>query len=318
MSQPRSGLVRGLFAGFVAMLVAGVAYSAGSYGFRLLPYNVRWFTGDQRLLAHTVLGLVIAVLIWLALWLTRPRSLLVPVLAALFAFGARTIGSMGSELGNYVRAGFPWSSLDDRALLIVSELPELFRTSPTLWQGVAIAAVPAFLLTLLRVLRLRRRDRAEAAALAAPSPASPTPEGPATPAPEQFDSFTRSATPAQDSRSAQPAQNPAAAEPAAAGGAPVDHEAFRRPTSGRDATRTAEDGQRLEKDHRAKEGHRAEEDHRGAENHRAKDAHRGAEDRRLAEERSATEERGAFEPLQPPVRRPVPDMFAPPREPGES
>ncbi|MFI6532329.1 hypothetical protein ACIBHY_07780 [Nonomuraea sp. NPDC050547] len=314
MSQPRSGLVRGLFAGFVAMLVAGVAYSAGSYGFTQLPYNVRWFTGDQRLLAHTVLGLVIAVIIWVALWLTRPRSLLVPVLAALFAFGARTIGSMGSELGNYVRAGFPWPSLDDHALRIVSELPELLRTSPIFWTGVAIAATPAFLLTLIRVLRLRRRDRARAGALAAPSPASPAPEGPAAPAPdqpatsEQFDSFTRSATsaqptrpgsparsgspasPAQDPWSAQPAQDPAAAGQAA-GGATVDHEAFRRPASERDAA----EARGAEKEHGVEKS-----------------------PREASEERSNAEERGAFEPLQPPARRPVPDMFAPPREPGES
>lgn len=316
------------------MLVAGVAYSAGSYGFTQLPYNVRWFTGDQRLLAHTVLGLVIAVIIWVALWLTRPRGLLVPVLAALFAFGARTIGSMGSELGNYVRAGFPWPSLNDHALRIVSELPELLRTSPIFWTGVAIAATPAFLLTLLRVLRLRRRDRAQAAALAAPSPASPTPEGPATPAPEppatpeQFDSFTRSATsaqptcpvspahsgspaspaqdpwsaqPAQDPWSAEPAQDPAAAERAPAGRATADHEAFRRPASERDAAQTTEEGHRAEKGHGVEKGRRVEKGDRGA-----------------SEERSNAEERGAFEPLQPPVRRPVPDMFAPPREPGES
>ncbi|MFD9945594.1 hypothetical protein ACFWYW_46195 [Nonomuraea sp. NPDC059023] len=302
MSQPRSGLVRGLFAGFVAMLVAGVAYSAGSYGFVLLPYNVRWFTGDQRLLAHTVLGLVIAVIIWLALWLTRPRGLLVPVLAALFAFGARTIGSMGSELGNYVRAGFPSSSLDDQALRIVSELPELFRTSPIFWTGVAIAATPAFLLTLLRVLRLRRRDRAEAAALAAPSP---TPDQPATPA--------------QDPWPAQPAESPAAAERSGAGRASADHEAFRRPASERDATQTIEEDPRAEEGHRGGERHRADEGHRVGERHGAGEHHGAGERRRGAsEERSAAEERGAFEPLQPPVRRPVPDMFAPPREPGES
>ncbi|MBB5084287.1 hypothetical protein [Nonomuraea endophytica] len=320
MSQPRSGLVRGLFAGFVAMLVAGAAYSAGAYGFALLPYDVRWFTGDQRLFAHTVLGLVIAVIIWLTLWLTRPRSLIVPVLAALFAFGARTIGSVGSGLATSVKSGFPLSSLDDHALTIAGELPELLRASTTFWQGVAVAATPAFLLTLLRVLRLRRHDRVAAA----PTPTTPTPttpkaDHPGTPAtlaqtatsahPGEPTTPAHSASPTQDlftpqpapdPFSAQSAQDPATSEWADAARAVADPEAFRRPGDEPEPAQRRADN----REHTQRRGEEREHTQRRA-------------DKPEHTQRPA-EERGAFEPLQPPARRPVPDMFAPPREPGES
>ncbi|MFI6297521.1 hypothetical protein ACIBEJ_38420 [Nonomuraea sp. NPDC050790] len=287
-------------AGFVAMLLAGAAYIAAGYGFSMLPYDVRWITDDQRLLANVTSSLLIGLIIWLALWLTRPRSLAIPLVAVVYAFGARTIGSVGTDVAYYFKAGFPLATLEDRTWQAIAELPLLFRASTTFWPGVAMAAAPAFLLTLLRVLRLRRRDRAGAFQpdpVPAHAATSGTPGADHADAPGHAGAPGYSGTPGQPGTSAHAGKDSATTDPAAVG----SHDAFRRPAA------DASTGQPPEAQTAASST---------AVKDRAGETTEEPTAQRPTVQRPA-EERGAFEPLQPPARRPVPDMFAPPREPGD-
>ncbi|NUR90496.1 MAG: hypothetical protein HOY71_41010, partial [Nonomuraea sp.] len=91
MSQRRSGLLAGLIVGFFAMLVGGTGVAAGVYYSDRLPDVVSTADGVPLLGALAVLaGLVVA----LAVRAVRPRGLLLPPLAALYAglaFGTGTL-----------------------------------------------------------------------------------------------------------------------------------------------------------------------------------------------------------------------------------
>ncbi|MEU4574195.1 hypothetical protein ACBI99_44505 [Nonomuraea sp. ATR24] len=175
MSQHRSGLLSGLIIGFIAMLLcaAGVA-AAFLYDGDLVPEAVRAF-GDGVPLSAGI-ALVAGLLVGAAICLIRPRALVLPLVAALYAAGAVVAGAIAStaavpEYFAYTPASEPWkppllpledflAALPDAAALV---WPQLYRS----WQipaVVAAAALPAFLLVLVRVLRLRRKARAAAAA----------------------------------------------------------------------------------------------------------------------------------------------------------
>ncbi|GAA0920199.1 hypothetical protein [Nonomuraea longicatena] len=192
MSPPRSGLVRGLLVGFAAMILAGAAFSSLHFLYVNVSLEVRWFAGNPAVSMPIGGGLLIGLLLALTFWLLRPRSLLVPFVALLYAVGARVLGHVGDGLAISIDMGFPAEVWPKHARLIVEYLPKAVREDPTFWPSVAAATVPVFLLTLIRALRLRSRDRA--AALAA------TPEEP--PQPEYRDPFE----PAQPVESRTPTQ----------------------------------------------------------------------------------------------------------------
>ncbi|MFI6503406.1 hypothetical protein [Nonomuraea typhae] len=157
MSQPRSGLIRGLVIGFIAMPVAGAAYTAAWYGFWRLSYDIRWLAGDPKVSYPYAGGLIIALVVGLTFWLIRSRSLIVPLVAALYAAGARIIASVATSVLLSWQIGYPLDVLDEHLTETLTSLPTVFRENTVFWGSVATAVIPVFLLTLLRAVRLRRR-----------------------------------------------------------------------------------------------------------------------------------------------------------------
>lgn len=162
MTHPTSGWLRGLIAGFVAMLAGVAGYGAAAGGFYRLPAEVRWFAGDPALSFTIAICLAGGLLIGLVMWLVRPRTYGLAVAAAVFGFGLRALGSVAAEIGNALGMGTPMSAVQEFLPQAPAFVWEVMRTSVTFWLGVAAAAVPAFLLVLLRVARLRRRARLQA------------------------------------------------------------------------------------------------------------------------------------------------------------
>ncbi|MEV0196807.1 hypothetical protein [Nonomuraea sp. NPDC050691] len=167
MSHRRSGLLSGLVVGFVAMLVGAAGYAAMQTFSMRLPYEVRWFAGNPALTVPVTCCFLAGLLLGLAMWTVRPRSLLLPLAMVVYAVGVRAIGNLAGILAWAADHGFPASSLVTFLESGAYGVWWAARTSWQFWAAVGAAAVPAFLLTLLRVVRVRRRWRAEA------GPASP-------------------------------------------------------------------------------------------------------------------------------------------------
>ncbi|NUW32232.1 hypothetical protein HTZ77_12415 [Nonomuraea sp. SMC257] len=163
MSHRRSGLLSGLIVGFVAMLLGVAGYAAMVAYSNRLPYDVRWFAGDPALVLPVACCLLAGLILGLAMWTIRPRSLLLPWVVLLYAFGVRAAGSVAGVVVWAVDNGFPMTTWFAENLDRIAQGVWLaMRTSWQFWAAVAAAAVPAFLLTLVRVVRVRRRWRAEA------------------------------------------------------------------------------------------------------------------------------------------------------------
>ncbi|GGP08844.1 hypothetical protein LDL08_13460 [Nonomuraea glycinis] len=173
MSHKRSGLLRGLIIGLIAALLTAAAYGTWLFYRGQLPYDVRWLGGGIVLPAAGAfaVGLVIA----LAHWAARARSLFLPFTAALYALAAMVLGWIGGHTAfNTIGIGFPVETIDtflDILKQTASMTASLFLASPDHWRDLTIAAGTALLLTLLRVLRLRRRARLDQGAAAEKPPA---------------------------------------------------------------------------------------------------------------------------------------------------
>ncbi|WP_157247627.1 hypothetical protein [Nonomuraea typhae] len=199
MSPPRSGLIRGLVIGFIAMPVAGAAYTAAWYGFWRLPYDLRWIAGEPKVSYPYAGGLIIALVLGLTFWLIRSRSLIVPLVAALYAFGARVIASVATSVLLSWQIGYPLDVLDEHLVLTLTGLPAVFGENLVFWGSVATAVVPVYLLTLLRAVRLRRRARRET---------PPVPTEPRTETAGERDPF-EPAQPSEQRGAFEPLQAPA-------------------------------------------------------------------------------------------------------------
>ncbi|MBB6348497.1 hypothetical protein FHU36_005042 [Nonomuraea muscovyensis] len=160
MSQRRSGLLSGLIAGFIAMLLGAASYAAVETFFYRLSYEARWFGGDPAVVFPAALSFLAGLIIGLAAWTVRARNLFLPMAALLYAVGARTLGSVAGAVGLRWEQGFPATALQEEASRAALALWSVAQTSWQFWATVGAAAVPAFLLTLLRVLRMRRKAAA--------------------------------------------------------------------------------------------------------------------------------------------------------------
>ncbi|MFG3438558.1 hypothetical protein ACGF0J_15040 [Nonomuraea sp. NPDC047897] len=159
MSQRRSGLLSGLVVGFIAMLLGAAAYAACGTFFYRLPYEARWFAGDPALVFPVVLSVAAGLIIGLAAWTVRARSLFLPMAALLYAVCARALGSVAGAVGLRWEQGVPAAALQEEATGAALALWRTAQTSGQFWATVA-AAGTAFLLTLVRVLRMRRKTTA--------------------------------------------------------------------------------------------------------------------------------------------------------------
>jgi hypothetical protein len=170
MSHKRSGLLPGLAVGLVAALICAAAVGAAVMFQNRLPINVRTFGNGYPL--SVALSLLIALVVALSIGATRPRSALVPAVAALYAGGAVVAGQIsGSSImwGATTRGrGLPIDPADitlDNFSGGLSFALSLYRTRLTetwpAWLSIAVAALAALLLVTLRVARVRRAERAE-------------------------------------------------------------------------------------------------------------------------------------------------------------
>ncbi|NUP64978.1 MAG: hypothetical protein HOW71_22745 [Nonomuraea sp.] len=182
MSHNRSGLLPGLVAGLVAALICAAGLGFAVLFQDRLPKAVVTLGNGHAL--SVALSLLIALLVALAAGAARPRSRVLPVVAALYA-GAAVAG--GQILGASILIGAPAlrasaattpppastsPALGDITITNVSEgLPfalavyrEPLAQTWQVWLYIAVAAVAALLLVTLRVLRVRRADRTTAAA----------------------------------------------------------------------------------------------------------------------------------------------------------
>lgn len=177
MSHNRSGLLPGLIAGLVAALVCAAALGFAVLFQDRLPKAVATL-GNGHALSVT-LSLLIALLVALAVGAARPRSLVLPVVAALYA-GAAVAGGQISGTSIVVGAALPMPAsgaaappkFGDITVTNAGEgLPyalavyrEPLSQTWQMWLYIAVAAVAALLMVTLRVLRVRRADRTADAA----------------------------------------------------------------------------------------------------------------------------------------------------------
>ncbi|WP_043628188.1 hypothetical protein [Nonomuraea candida] len=193
MSHKRSGLLAGLLTGLLAALVCAAGLGAAVLFQQSLPSAVMSFGGGLPL--SLALSLLIAVMVALAIGVVRPRSLVLPPLAALYAGGAVAAGQVTgkaimsgagldspsagrvAELGDVNLATFN-AGLPEALSLYRAPLAETWAA----WLYIAVAAVTALALVTLRVLRVRRAQRAEAAAERAEEAPEPEYRAPFEPA----------------------------------------------------------------------------------------------------------------------------------------
>lgn len=196
MSHKRSGLLWGLFTGLLAALVCAAGLGAAILFQQRLPSAVMTFGGG--LPVSLGLSLLIAVMVALAIGAVRPRSLVLPPLAALYAGGAVAAGQItgkavmdGAALrapdrsGAGLRAELGDVTLDNLNAGLGDAL-SLYRGTLTetwaAWLCIAVAALAAFALVTLRVARVRRAQRAEEAAAQAEEDQEPEYRAPFEPA----------------------------------------------------------------------------------------------------------------------------------------
>ncbi|MFI6603099.1 hypothetical protein ACIBHX_43240 [Nonomuraea sp. NPDC050536] len=171
MSQRRSGLLSGLIVGLIASLVCASGVAAVVYVEDRLPAVFKAWNGWPLGAGLAVVtGLIVGGLICLV----RPRGLVLPPLAALYAAAAEAAGLLVGIAPHMVvyaldtsgTAGAPlrapgldefMSGMRSALSLFISPID---RSWPV-WLLVAISALVAFVLVALRVRRLRRRDRAQ-------------------------------------------------------------------------------------------------------------------------------------------------------------
>ncbi|MEU0571119.1 hypothetical protein ABZ297_37795 [Nonomuraea sp. NPDC005983] len=162
MSQQRSGLLAGLIIGFFATLLGAAGFGAAIYFSARLPLEVRQF-GDGVPLGGLI-SLALGLVVGFALWAVRPRSLVLPFAAALYACASLLLGFLGTFVASALDTGGPMATADEFRRVVTAEASvfwSVLKTSSRFWLMLALAACPAFLLTLLRVLRLRRRTKLE-------------------------------------------------------------------------------------------------------------------------------------------------------------
>lgn len=157
MSQRRSGLLSGLVVGFIAMLLTAAGVGAGLFYGARLPFEVRW-AGDG--LALPAAGSLLAgLVIGLSVRAVRPRSLLLPLLSALYACAALALGFVAFSTVTMLTYGFSAETADRFIGIVAGAAQILWGLLSDSWRfGLmgGVAAVPAFLLPLMRAVRLRR------------------------------------------------------------------------------------------------------------------------------------------------------------------
>ncbi|MEV0622218.1 hypothetical protein AB0I81_53495 [Nonomuraea sp. NPDC050404] len=176
MTHKRSGLLSGLVIGLPAALVGTAALGAAVLFEESLPEAVMSSGGGLSVLLG--LSVLIALLVALAIGAVRPRSLLLPPIAALYAGGAVVAGQIA---GTAVLVGAKRNtpSAEPGPAVVGDITPANFNTGlqdaltpyrdplalawPD-WAGVAVAAVAALALVTFRVVRVRRTQRIQEAA----------------------------------------------------------------------------------------------------------------------------------------------------------
>ncbi|WP_214324145.1 hypothetical protein [Nonomuraea sediminis] len=170
MSQRRSGLLSGLIVGFIASLVCALGVAAAVYVEDRLPAVLKAWNGWPL---ATGIALLAGVIIGLAMGAVRPRSLLLPPLAALYAGAAEAAGLLVGIAPHSIPVILPLDVSGTGAALRLPRVDEItdglrpalgfflepIRVSWPIWLVVAVAAVVAFLTVALRVRRVRRRDQ---------------------------------------------------------------------------------------------------------------------------------------------------------------
>lgn len=173
MSQRRSGLLSGLIVGFIASLVCASGVAAAVYVEDRLPALLKAWNGWPL---ATGIALLAGVIIGLAMGAARPRSLLLPPLAALYAGAAEAVGLLVGIAPHSIPVILPLpldASAPAAPALRLPRVDEIMdglrpaldsflgpiRVSWPVWLVVALAAMAAFLVVSLRVRRVRRRDQ---------------------------------------------------------------------------------------------------------------------------------------------------------------
>ncbi|WP_223167501.1 hypothetical protein [Nonomuraea sp. SYSU D8015] len=160
-------MLRGLAIGLMAALICAAAVGAAVLFQNRLPSAVRMFGNGYPL--SVALSLVIALVVVVAMG--RPRGLVLPVVAALYAGGAVAAGQIaGSSImwsATSRGQGAPLEPADITLDALSGGLPQalsLYRAGLTeswpAWLSIAVAALAALLLLALRVARVRRAETA--------------------------------------------------------------------------------------------------------------------------------------------------------------
>ncbi|NRQ36081.1 hypothetical protein HII36_30235 [Nonomuraea sp. NN258] len=168
MSRKRSGLLSGLIIGLIAALFCTAAVCAAILFSHLIPEAV--MAAAEGRVFVIGLGVAAGLLLALVMMCARPRSLVLPPLAALYAAAATVLGlvvgttAMVSNLTSIqqVGAGVFFSEFDLGRF--AEALPHSFKNMLLVtvdvtwpfWTSAASAALLAFVLVALRVRRLRR------------------------------------------------------------------------------------------------------------------------------------------------------------------
>ncbi|MGN9840531.1 hypothetical protein ACTMTI_20635 [Nonomuraea sp. H19] len=172
MSHKRSGLLPGLVIGLVAALICAAALGAAVLFQGRLPVALTAFGNGVPL--SLALSLAIALLISLSMGAVRPRSGILPPMAALYAGGAVVAGQIAGSsimIGSALRGkGTPADLADITTDNVRAGLPQalsLYREPLTetwpAWLYIAMSALAALMLVTLRVARVRRAQRTHAA-----------------------------------------------------------------------------------------------------------------------------------------------------------
>lgn len=175
MSQPKSGLLRGIIVGLLAMLACAAAIAAALLFQDRLPRVVtegmHWYIG---------LALAGGLIVGLAMRIVRPRSLLLPPLAAIYGGAAVAVGFITGLAPSLVpirmnsRESGPRLDPDDfmnGLPYAVALFTDPVKLSWRVWLPVALSALLGCTLVALKV----RRNRAAARATA-PEEAEPVEE----------------------------------------------------------------------------------------------------------------------------------------------
>ncbi|WP_113703954.1 hypothetical protein [Nonomuraea lactucae] len=164
MSQRRSGLLSGLVVGLIATPLTAAAYAAALFFGSRPPFDVRWL-GDGLVLPIAV-SLAAGLIVGFAVRAVRPRSLLLPLFAALYACAAVGLGTVAFHTASWISHGSPVETVGMFLEILTNaalRVREMLTLSWWIWLMGGVAALPAFVLPLVRALRQRRARPVRAA-----------------------------------------------------------------------------------------------------------------------------------------------------------